>query len=102
MLSLVKLGKHYGGPTWESDDGSKVVGQVLEKVDSGEPSAIPWLLLAAKSSSGSGVFERVKNIQRLNTAGGKAPSAASCSRDVAGAEARVPYQATYVFFAAKP
>src|SRR5262249_31194307 len=48
------IGKHYGGPTWESNDGSSVVGDVKAKEPSPRSSAIPWLLLSAKKNSGTG------------------------------------------------
>src|SRR5467141_4429300 len=60
-LSGRKTGKHYAGPTWESDDGSKVVGEVKARDDGPAPTAIPWLLLAAKSTSGNGVFSRTQS-----------------------------------------
>jgi hypothetical protein len=41
-----KIGKHYAGPTWESNDGSKVVGEVKARDNGPDPNAIPWLLLA--------------------------------------------------------
>src|SRR5262249_2500415 len=28
-----KIGKHYAGPTWESNDGSKVVGEIKARDD---------------------------------------------------------------------
>ena len=96
-----KVGKHYAGPTWESTDGSMVVGEVKARDAGPDPNAIPWLLLGAKSNSGNGVFGRIRSIQRLQTAGGKAPSA-PCGRDNAQQVARVPYSATYVFYAAGP
>src|SRR5256885_16533695 len=71
-LSGKKIGKHYAGPTWESNDGSKVVGEVKARDDGPAPTAIPWLLLAAKSTSGNGVFSRTQSIQRLYTVGGEA------------------------------
>jgi len=91
------IGKHYAGPTWESADGSKVVGQVKEKADAPDPGAIQWLLLEAKSNAGQGVFGKVKSVQRIETRGGKAP-AAGCDAAHAGAETRVDYQAAYVFY----
>jgi hypothetical protein len=94
------VGKHYGGPTWESPDGSKVVGEVKAKDTSLSSSSIPWLLLGAKTTSGQGLFSPVKSIQRLNTVGGAAP--ASASRAQAGQVARVPYTATYAFYVGKP
>ena len=96
-----KIGKHYAGPTWESNDGSKVVGEVKAKDNGPDPNAIPWLLMSAKSTSGTGVFRQVKSIQRLHTVGGKAPTEA-CSQSQAGKVSRVGYKATYNFYVAKP
>ncbi len=95
-----KVGRHYAGPTWESDDGSKVVGEVKAKDSGPDPDAIPWLLLAAKSTSGNGVFAKTQSIQRVNTSGGKAP-AEGCDESQLGKEARVPYKATYRFYSGK-
>ncbi len=100
-VSGKKIGKHYAGPTWESNDGSKVVGEVKARDDGPNANAIPWLLLSAKSTSGDGVFSRTQAIQRLYTVGGKAP-AEGCNRAQLGKEARVPYKATYDFYVAKP
>ena len=96
-----KIGSHYAGPTWESPDGSKVVGELKAKDDGPDPTAIPWLLMSAKSTSGTGVFARILSIQRLNTVGGKAP-ADGCDQAHVGQEARIAYKATYVFSVAKP
>jgi hypothetical protein len=93
------LGKHYGGPTWESNDGSSVVG-VLKASDSGpRADSIPWLLLASKATMGSGTFNATTSIQRVRTLGGIAPSEA-CSASNSGQIARVPYTATYYFYRA--
>jgi hypothetical protein len=43
-----RIGKHYAGPTWESNDGSKTVGTVRENAAAPEADSISWLLLAAK------------------------------------------------------
>ena len=96
-----KIGKHYAGPTWESNDGSKVAGEVRAKDTGPDPNAIPWLLLNAKSNSGSGIFSQTQSIQRLYTAGGKAPTE-GCSQAQSGKEVRVPYKAKYYFYVAKP
>jgi len=93
-----KAGKHYAGPSWEADDGSKVVGEVKARDDGPDTNAIPWLLLGAKSTSGAGVLSQTESIQRVRTAGGKAP-AGGCSSAQAGQELRVPYTATYYFYA---
>jgi len=100
-LSGRKIGKHYAGPTWESDDGSKAIGEVKARDDGPDANAIPWLLLSAKSTSGAGVFGRTKSIQRLHTAGGKAPAEA-CDRAQLGKQARVAYRATYYFYIDRP
>src|ERR1017187_9585046 len=34
-----KIGSHYAGPTWESTDGSKVVGELKAKDDGPDPAA---------------------------------------------------------------
>src|SRR5512146_657355 len=39
------IGKHYAGPTWESNDGSKVVGEVRAQAAASDARAIPLLLL---------------------------------------------------------
>src|ERR1700704_5171222 len=100
-LSGRKTGKHYAGPTWESDDGSKVAGEVKARDDGPDANPIPWLLLSAKTTSGAGVFGRTKSIQRLQTAGGKAPAEA-CDRAQSGKRARVAYGARSCFYVAKP
>jgi hypothetical protein len=84
------LAKHYAGPTWQAEDGSKVVGEVMARAElpaapathrPGAPGAaetsqpaprsIPWLLLKAKSHEGAGLFADVTYIQRLDTVGGE-------------------------------
>jgi hypothetical protein len=95
------IGRHYAGPTWQSTDGSEVVGEVQARDDGPLATAIPWLLLRAKTTSGSGIFSHVASIQRLNTVGGKAPSE-PCGVDNAGQSVRVPYTANYVFYTLKP
>ena len=96
-----KIGKHYAGPTWESNDGTKVVGEVRARDNGPDSNAIPWLLLSAKSTSGNGVFSQTQSIQRVHTVGGKAP-AEGCNQAQMGKETRVNYKATYYFYMAKP
>jgi Protein of unknown function (DUF3455) len=94
------FGRHYAGPTWEAEDGSKVVGEVKARDDGPDANAIPWLLLSATSTSGQGVLSRTDVIQRLRTSGGRAP-AGGCDQRVTGKEVRVPYKADYLFYAAR-
>jgi hypothetical protein len=91
------MGTHYGGPTWEAPDGSKVVAEVRARANASDPGAIPLLLLGTRSSSGEGAFSRVKSIQRLETAGGVAPKEACTANELARV-ARVPYTAMYYFY----
>ena len=91
------IGKHYAGPTWEASDGSRVVGEVQARDPGPDASASPWLLLRAKSVTGSGVFSQVKSIQRVATVGGVAP-ALPCGSGNAQQIARVPYTASYYFY----
>ncbi|MDB5987253.1 MAG: hypothetical protein JWR16_2306 [Nevskia sp.] len=91
------LGKHYAGPTWESTDGSTVVGELKAKDPGPTASAIPWLLLTAKTHTGSGTFAAAKSVQRLVTVGGLSPSA-PCTGSTLGQVARIPYSATYYFY----
>lgn len=93
-----KAGKHYAGPTWESADGSRLVGAMKAKENSPDPDAIPWLLLEKKSSEGQGALARVTFIHRVHTTGGKAP-AGGCGADSIGKEERVDYKADYYFYA---
>jgi|SRR5471032_1420793 len=93
------VAKHYAGPSWESPDGSKVVGAVKAKLDDPAGKAIAQLLLSAKSVSGTGLFSQVTYIQRLATDAGNAP-ADGCTAAELGKEARVPYTARYRFYVA--
>lgn len=93
------VGKHYGGPTWEyTKDKSKVVGEVKQRLDAPASTAIPWLLLSAKTHEGNGFFSKVTYIQRLNTQGGKAP-ATGCDSSKQNSTTRVNYTADYYYFA---
>jgi hypothetical protein len=95
-----KIGKHYAGPNWESNDGSKVVGTLKDRADAPRADAIPWLLLTTKSVGAPGSFGKVTSIQRVNTVGGVAPKD-GCSQGTPGAIARIGYTADYYFFTAR-
>jgi hypothetical protein len=93
-----ELGKHYAGPTWEANDGSKVVGEVKARADAPTAGTIPWLLLTAKSNEGAGTFSDVTSIHRVETTGGQAPTE-GCDQAHQNEEARAPYTAVYYFYA---
>ena len=95
------LGKHYAGPTWESTDGSLVMGDVKARDPGPRSDAIPWLLLRARSVAGAGNFGKTVSIQRVATVGGAAPSE-PCAIGRMKKLARVPYTATYYFYSAAP
>jgi hypothetical protein len=70
------------------------------------PGAIPWLLLQAvglqRGPTGGDLLARTTFIQRLNTAGGLAPSTGCSQPANVGATALVPYAADYLFYKAGP
>jgi FtsP/CotA-like multicopper oxidase with cupredoxin domain len=93
------IGRHYAGPTWELRDGSRVAGEVVARDPGPDPTAIPWLLLKAKSASTSGRLSLTQSILRIHTVGGVAPSA-PCTEALAHTLVRVPYTAKYYFYKA--
>jgi hypothetical protein len=94
----VFAGRHGAGPTWEGQDGSRVVATKVASETSDRP-AIPALLLRATSHAGGGSMADVTFVQRVATWGGNAPSK-GCSGDTVGAIVRVPYRAVYCFYRA--
>ncbi|HEX8208388.1 MAG TPA: DUF3455 domain-containing protein [Solirubrobacteraceae bacterium] len=93
---------HFGGPSWQARDGSTVVAKRVNGATV-DPTAIPWLLLAAdpaKTTPGADGDKLVKTtfIQRINTVGGLAPVASTCTAENAGAVQEIPYEADYVFW----
>jgi hypothetical protein len=95
------FGKHFAGPSWEANDGSRVSGKAVANAPSPDTESIPWLLVNIVGHSGSdGVLTLAITIQRLHTKGGKAP-AAGCDAGHSGQEIRVVYSADYLFYAPK-
>jgi hypothetical protein len=60
-----------------------------------DTNAIPWLKLQSLNPEGPGIFADTTFIQRVNTTGGKAPSANGV---FIGQVARMPYTADYFFY----
>lgn len=88
---------HFKGPIWVSTvDGSEVGAAAVPGASATHPGAVPELLLKATENHGKGQFSDVTYVQRLATRGGVAP-AGSCTD---GAQAAVPYSATYTFWTA--
>jgi uncharacterized protein DUF3455 len=91
---------HFAGPTWQAKDGSRVVGRA-ETMVTVDPTAIPWVRLAAASTAAGPDGDRLvatTYIQRIATTGGLAPPAADCNPTTAGTVAEVPYTADYYFW----
>ena len=92
-------GKYYGPPaTWENKDGSKVTGAQVA-VSPAAPGSIPLQLVKANPAMGAGAMQGVSYIQRVNTQGGVAPTAA-CSGGNTGQKQIVKYSADYIFWRA--
>lgn len=91
-----EVGKYYGGPTWESMDGSKITGKQVA-VAPATPGSIPLQLVKTDPAMGTGAMTGVTYIQRVNTKGGVAPTEA-CTAGTMGTKKTVPYQADYVFY----
>jgi hypothetical protein len=79
------VGKYYGGPTWESNDGSKVTGKQVAVAPAPAPRSIPLQLV------------KVTYIQRLDTKAGVAP-VTTCDASAKGQQEKVGYEARYVFY----
>jgi hypothetical protein len=94
------VGKHFAGPTWQTNDGSRVTGKLVASVDSPDAESIPWLLLKVVSRNGNGILARATTIQRLNTNGGIAPGS-GCDSDHVNQEVRASYSADYYFYGPK-
>jgi hypothetical protein len=95
-----RVGRHFAGPTWEANDGSRVMGKVVASLPSADADSVPWLLLDVHSTGGPGTLSKVKSIQRLHTKGGKAP-AGGCDAAHERVETSVSYTADYYFYGAK-
>ena len=91
------VASHFAGPTWRSNSGSETAGALPPAAVIMDTNSIPWLRLAAVEdrTHGPGIFAETTFIQRVNTTGGKAPSA---NGTFIGQVARMPYTADYFFY----
>jgi len=92
-----KIGTHYAGPTWEANNGGKVIAARVNGC-SPDPESIAWLLLESVDNDGPGVFGKTSYIQRINTVSGLAPKRAGT---FVGEEVRMPYTTDYLFYTEK-
>jgi hypothetical protein len=95
-----QVATHTAGPTWTWSDGSAITGKVLQKQPSPDPAAIPWLLLETHPANDlPGTLNGITLVRRSNTQAGAAP-ATGCDAQHYDIRLRVPYEATYTFYAA--
>lgn len=87
--------RHGAGPSWEAEDGSRVVGHVLAQQPSETAASIPQLLLETRSTAGAGTLADIHFVQRVHTVGGLAPKAPCTTEHQMGSS---PYLADYVFY----
>ncbi len=87
--------KHAAGPSWQADDGSRIVGHVLAQTPSATAESIPQLLLETHSAGASGTLSNIRYVQRINTVGGLMPAAACTAEHQTGSS---PYIANYAFY----
>jgi hypothetical protein len=91
------VGSHAAGPEWTFQDGSRVTGKMLKKVDLTPDTTVAWLLLEATQHHGNGVFANISFIQRVKTQGGL-PPVSGCDANHLGAEKPVSYSSDYIFY----
>jgi len=84
-------------PQWTNNDGSSVIGNRVNAFTA-DATAVPWLLLSATSTAGTGTLTNVRYIHRVNTVGGRAP-ATGCDATHVGDTTTVSYTADYYFYA---
>jgi hypothetical protein len=93
---------HFGGPSWQTKDGSTVVAARVNGVTV-DPTAIPWLLLRVTSATAGPDGDRLTKttfIQRTATTGGLAPASSACNAGTVDTSVEVPYTADYHFWKA--
>lgn len=99
-----QVGRYYGSPkgaTWESNDGSRVLGKQLAVTpNTATAESIPLQLVQQNGYEGNGAMNKVTYIQRLATAGGTAPVKA-CAAANAGKKELASYQADYIMWMAR-
>ncbi len=87
------VGYHSTGPSWELADGSGITAKAAGNSPGTNANDIAWLKLEVTSHKGSGKFDDVVMVQRINTVGGVVND--SCDRP--GWTRGMPYAADYVF-----
>jgi hypothetical protein len=92
------VGRHGANFSFEHVDGSRLIATIAANDEAPKPTDLRWLLMTTKSY-GSGAFEGVTHVQRVNTAGGMPP--ATCDLAHSGRVLRVDFTADFVFYRAR-
>ncbi len=95
------IGSHFAGPTWRLEDGSQVQGELIASQPASQANSIPWLLLRAEAGTATGALAEVVFIRRTETHGGVAAESSCANSNNVGTTVRIPYTATYTFYAEK-
>jgi len=74
------------------------VAEIAESAKTPKQGELPWLLFKVVRHDGKGLLDQVTFIQQLDTQGGLPPQEEATKANVSK-ETRVPYVATYVFYA---
>jgi Protein of unknown function (DUF3455) len=93
MVDGETVGRHFAGPSWELEDGSRIKGKVVAQAPGASEKDIPVLRLVVVDHGGEGKLSQVSTVQRLETFGGY--FAGSCGK--VGELHLEPYSADYVF-----
>lgn len=95
----VQVGTHDAGPRWTWNDGSSIRGNVVASQPSPQPGNVPSLLVETfPAGVTNGFLSNILWVRRSDTMGGVAPTSV-CDANHAHNIVRVPYQATYTFYA---
>ena len=87
------IGRHFAGPSWQLNDGGKVVGKLVAQKPGASDKDITLLHLDVSRREGTGLLTRATAVERLDTHGGV--FAGVCQQ--AGELHLEPYSARYVF-----
>ncbi len=97
----LEVGTHADGPSWTLLDGSSIQGVPTIKQPAPDPANVPWTLMKTTNPQRTGLLTTVTFVRRSDTQGGVAPST-GCDSAHKGDLLRVPYTATYTFYAGGP
>jgi hypothetical protein len=87
------VGRHFAGPTWKFDDGSRVLGKLVSEAPGASAKDIAWLKLSVKEPAKSGLVAGATSVLRIDTKGGAFEGACESEGELHSE----PYAATYVF-----